>query len=187
MQDDSWKAELKGPTRILQIICTAMIVGCLVLTGVVLSMVLSGSMPTSDTAPLLTYVGAGAAFLLLLLRAIIPEIVAARGRRAIAAGTWEPSQTPAARSNPRSAELIERTGDAGRLMAVYTLRGIIAMALLEGGCFMNLVIYMLDQEPLSLGVAGGLLAALAIGFPTHERVVAWVEQQLRDLGQQGHF
>ena len=68
-------------------------------------------------------------------------------------------------------------------MGVYASRSIISMALLEGGCFMNLVFFLLEQEYLALGVAGALLAILAMGFPIHDRTTGWIEQQLRDLGE----
>lgn len=36
---------------------------------------------------------------------------------------------------------------------------------------MNLVLYLIEQQTLSLGMAGGLLAVLALGLPFHERTI----------------
>jgi hypothetical protein len=171
----------------LQIVCGALITGCLTFTVVALGLVSSGSMPEVGTAPLLSYIGAGFAFALVVSRTVVPEMITARGRRAIAEGTWDQWQNRAVASDPRNVELIERTGDAGRLMGLYATRSIIGMAILEGGCFMNLVFFLVEQQYLPLGVAGALLAILVMGFPTHDRTVTWIEQQLRDMGERGHL
>lgn len=183
-KDESWKSELEGQTRVLQVVCIGMILGPLVLFGVVVGLVQSGSLAADETAPVFAYIGAAFAFLVVVLRAFLPDWVAGFGLRAVADGTWDELQARGALVYPRGPSLVERTGDAGRLMLVYTIRTVVAMAMLEGGCLMNVMCYLQEQQSLSLGVAGGLLAILAIGFPIHERAIAWVEPQLHALEKQ---
>lgn len=185
-QDESWKSVLKEQTGVLQFVWTGLVFGPLLFSGVVVSLVQSGNFPAGETAPILAYTGTGFAFLAVLLRAFVPDWVAGFGLRSVADGTWDERQAGGTFANPCGARLVERTGDAGRLMLVYTIRTVVAMAVLESGCLMNLVFYLLEQQALSLGVAGGLLTILAIGFPIHERAIAWVEPQLQALQEQGH-
>ena len=39
------------------------------------------------------------------------------------------------------------------------------------------IAYMLERNPLALGMALILLAAMAVRFPTRNRVNAWIDQQ----------
>jgi hypothetical protein len=55
--------------------------------------------------------------------------------------------------------------------------------LLEGGCFMALVAYMIERQTVSLGAAAVLLAGLILHFPTRGRVEAWMDDELRRVNE----
>jgi hypothetical protein len=127
----------------------------------------------------LTYLGAAVSAFFLLARAAVPSVVTTQARRALAHGNLDKLPVLGGNFQPHLASLVERAGDTGRLAAVYGSQAIVGMALLEGCCFMNLVFFLLEHNPLSLGIALAILGLMAINFPTHERMVGWIDNQLR--------
>lgn len=72
-------------------------------------------------------------------------------------------------------------------LGVYTTSTIVSAAILEGGCFLNLIAYMLERDPWSLAMAGLLCVALLFKLPSRRRVEAWLEQEDRRRREQGAF
>lgn len=179
MNDDIARPELHGQTRTLQIVCGGLIAGCLLFMAVVFGLTFSGAIPALGTAPMLTYTGAVLSAFFLLARAAVPSMITSQARRALARGNLDKLPVLGGNFQPQLASLIEHAGDTGRLAAVYGSQAIVGMAVLEGCCFMNLVFFLLEQNNLSLGIALAVLGFMAINFPTHERLVGWVENQLR--------
>lgn len=68
--------------------------------------------------------------------------------------------------------------EAAKLAAVYQTKMIITLALYEGAAFFNLVVYIDVVQWWSLAIAGGLLALMAISFPTRQRIDNWIQFQL---------
>lgn len=58
---------------------------------------------------------------------------------------------------------------------------IIRMALLEGAAFLNCAIFFIDKSLIALSVAGFCLLVLAIGFPTTNRFISWIENQMEQV------
>jgi hypothetical protein len=77
----------------------------------------------------------------------MPALVAPREDRAVDAA-------------PRSED------DVKAAVGRFAVGRIIRFAILEGGCFLNLVVYLLDHSLLSLVVAGIGLFLLMLSFPT---------------------
>jgi hypothetical protein len=107
----------------------------------------------------------------LVLSFIIPGVVVASARRQIAKGIWTPM------SDPTKSGKIYPAGDTGKLAVVYQLQLIIGSALCEGVAFFAAIAFMLERNPLALGMAVILLVCLAIRIPTRDRVNAWIDQQ----------
>lgn len=63
------------------------------------------------------------------------------------------------------------------ILAAYTTRRIVQLGLLEGAAFLNGVVFMLKGNAIALGLAIGLLALMGVGFPTVERVRAWLDRE----------
>ncbi|QDT30997.1 hypothetical protein [Thalassoglobus polymorphus] len=60
---------------------------------------------------------------------------------------------------------------------VMQMRTIIGFALLEGGCFMNIVAYILEKNWWSLGIVGTLVLFMLTNFPTKTRFKHYAESQ----------
>ena len=79
--------------------------------------------------------------------------------------------------SPTQPAQIFPAGDTGKLAFVYQTQLIIGSALCEGMAFFAAIAYMLERNPLALGMALILLACLAVRIPTRDRVNAWIDQQ----------
>jgi hypothetical protein len=173
---------MSGPTRTLQIIVGSLVIGCVVF-GVVAVVALSPqNQRPDDRLPVMTYTAVAFTAMEILAWLIVPAMIVTSTRKRIAAGTWEPAgnRQPAAQWN----DFIERTGDAGRLAALFQTKTIIGAALFEGVAFLSIVAYMSEQTGLSLGLAGVLTAGVAFHFPTRSRLVRWIERQLQIVEQE---
>ena len=67
----------------------------------------------------------------------------------------------------------------GKLFGVYQTKTIIGAAMIEGAAFLNLVAYLLEGNPITLGLGLGLAVVIAALFPSPSRVANWIEQRLR--------
>ena len=166
--------------RIAQIIVAGLILGCLVFGVIAVFQAGQFGGPPGPIPRLLTYMGIGFAVTALLARAVAGSMIAATGRRRIAEGTW----SPPSQAGPINRDFIERTGDAGKLAAVFTTRTIVTGALLEGPAFFLLIAHLMEATPESLVGAAVMVLGLVITFPTHARMVSWIEEQLHEVEQQ---
>lgn len=162
--------------RTAQIIVAALVMGVVSFGVVVVSGIAGGQGGQGNTLTLLA-VGFAAADLVLCL--LVPQLLAAAQRRKIAAGTWGSTSAPSQGPAPDT--------DTGKLAIVYQTKLIIGAAMLEGGCFLALLAYMLERQLPSLVVAGVLLLALLAHLPTYGRVEAWIEEQLRRVEEDRRF
>ncbi len=184
MIDPQWREELGPVLRTLQIIVGALTAGSVVF--LIIAMILAGGIAAAaDNPPILTYTALGFAATILLVRAIVPNVIVATGRSQIAQGTWK---SPGGhQANGAFSAMLERMGDAGRLVIINQVRTIIAAALLEGATFLLLVAYLVEHSWISLSVAIMFILALAMHFPTRQRLVEWIENQLALLEQERQF
>jgi hypothetical protein len=117
-------------------------------------------------------------------RLIVPSIIVAQARRKILAGEWNVAQGP---YQAMTAGIIQRTGDAGRLLLVHQQKLIVSAAIVEGLTFFAIIVYMITQSMFALGVAVVMLAALAFHFPTRNGVLDWIESQLQRIEEMRTF
>jgi hypothetical protein len=173
---DDLREELAGQIRVLQIIAAAITLGPLAFLGYVLSMPPPGP-PAAGAGNLsLTYIACGAAAVAVIAWLVVPSLVLRSQCRQIAAGQWPPSGSG-------GDSIAAPMSDAGKLCAAYTVRTIVAIALLEGAAFFAIVAYQQEREPLALGAAILLTVMIAAHLPTPGRVAAWVEGQLQQLDE----
>ncbi len=130
------------------------------------------------SVPIITYAAIAFAAASLPASILIPRFVADNQRRSIAKGTWTPPQQ-------RSGNMVRTVpaGDAGKLASVYLTTLIAGAAMNEGPGFFALVAYLLEGQPLALILALGLIAGVALRFPTRTRVDQWIEPQLEQLNR----
>ncbi len=69
--------------------------------------------------------------------------------------------------------------ESDALAGLYQTTTIVAAAFLEGAAFMNVVAFLLEGNPISLGLAIGLAMGILAMFPSGQRIATWVEMQLR--------
>ncbi len=134
--------------------------------GTLLDAIVSGSF--------LTYAAILFAAIALPLSLVLPGIVAAQQRRAVAAGKWPvPPQHGIASQAPAT--------ETGQLAMVYQAQLIIGAAMIEGAAFFAAIAYFIEKSPLALGLAAVLIMAIVLRFPTQRRVELWIDQQREKL------
>ena len=143
---------------ILQIIVAAMSVGVLVF-ALVTNFVTPWVESTMDIS-MLPLLGAAASFFSIILAFVLPAL--------------------AANSVPKNSD--DEPSDQ-RLPAaanVFMTGRIIRVAILESGCFLNLVVYVLEKSRLSLIAVAILLFLLLLSFPTAFAMRRWIEARAID-------
>lgn len=77
-------------------------------------------------------------------------------------------------------EIEEYRGDqssAEQFLGLFQTRTIISFALCEGAAFFGVIVYIIEGHPGGLGLAGFLVALMAISFPTENKFRSWVRSQ----------
>lgn len=72
-------------------------------------------------------------------------------------------------------------------MGAYMTATLVSAAILEGGAFFNLVLYMLERSPWSLAMAALLWVALLFKTPSRQRVESWLEGEERRAKDEAAF
>lgn len=193
MLTEAQQSQLKTITRTLQIIVLGMAGG--VFAFMVVATVIGAQQPGGD--PLLTYVGAGFAVLAVILWCVVPGVAARKARQAIVDGremdrpTTFPSTTKLgivinaylALKPDTKTPGPKDTSDVGMLGNAYCTRTIVAVALLEGSAFFNLIAYLMEGKVLSLILAGVLLVMILMHFPWQSKIADWVQGELITIDQ----
>lgn len=165
-----------GMLRSTQLIAVAMVFGVVSFLGV--AMFVKG-LPNAP-ATMKTYVLLGCTLPMLGVRFVLPDMVATAARRRIAEGTWQPPRTED--GNPAQAlELIEQTGDAGRLAYSFLTRTILCTAPLEASAMLAVFAFLLEASLVALVAALVWIVVLAAQIPTESRLQHWLENQLELL------
>lgn len=68
------------------------------------------------------------------------------------------------------------TDSTDRFLALYQTRLIVTMAMLEGGAFLGVVVYLIEGHWGGLAIAGFLLMLMAFGFPTESKFREWIRK-----------
>ena len=173
---DDLRETLAGQVRVLQIIVAAVAFGPAAFLGYVLSTAPAGAAAAGAGNVSLTYLACGAAVAAVIARLFVPPFIVRGFRRQIASGAWPPP-------GQAGASLAAPLSDAGKLAAVYSVRTIVSVAILEGAAFFTVLAYLQERDPLALGAAVLLMSIIAAHFPTRTRVAEWVETQLPQLDE----
>ncbi|MFI5458033.1 MAG: hypothetical protein ACHRXM_21545 [Isosphaerales bacterium] len=135
------------------------------------------------TDSIITYTAVAFAAVLLPLSFVVPNLVTRQSLRAIAGGL-SPFPSPSNPAVPATGPQMPQT-ETGKLAALYSSNLIIGAALNEGLTFFAAMAYLIEKNPIALGLSLLLIAVLIARFPTAGRVERWIEQQrekLRDAG-----
>lgn len=187
MSDASSREELKRFVLTQQIIVGALVAGAAGFFVVAAVLVSQGAFGMGGDDTMVWVMNMTLAVFLtadIIARLVVPTMIVAQARRKIVAGEWELPQGPD-QAGVRS--MIERTGDAGRLMAVHQVKTIVAAALVEGVTFFAIIAYMLTQSSFAFAVACIMIAVLALHFPTRNGIFNWIESQLRRVEEERAF
>jgi hypothetical protein len=134
------------------------------------------------TSSILTYTALAFTAVVLPLSFVVPGLIARQNRQAIAAGNWSPPGQGGPAGRQISSEALGT--DAGKLAMVYQVQLIIGAAMNEGVAFFAGIAYMLEKNPIALGLALLLLVGLILRFPTSRRVALWIERQQEQVLQE---
>jgi hypothetical protein len=180
---DPDEVRLQPWVRTMQIIAGAMMLGVVFCLGTLSLVVVQakgqGMMQPPPDFPMVTAIAVVLLVSNVPLSFGLPVAVTRQALRRIAAGTWQP---PA--QNPGTTFAT----DSSKLLAVRQTSLIIGLALLEAAGLLGCIAYLLEADPIALGVVAVALAFQLARFPTEGRVRAWLEQQadrLAELRQQG--
>jgi hypothetical protein len=125
---------------------------------------------TAQSVPILTYVAAGMGAILLPLSFILPGYIAAQSLRSGAVGPPDGSSRPSRKLAASPREAVTAAG-------AFQTSAIIGGALIEAPTFLAGVAYLIEQNPIALGVMLVLLAAMFVRFPARGSVERWIERQ----------
>jgi hypothetical protein len=162
---------LKKSLLTMQIIAGALIQGVIIFFVVVFFL----PIPPNRLAVLNSYIGLGFALLAMVMSLVVPNIIMASAKTSLVKG--------------KPIELLKQFGEVSNLgflaplAGLFQTRMIIAMALLEGAAFFNLVSYMMERQPFTLAVVGMLLLALVMNFPTRRGLETWLAQETKSIAE----
>ncbi len=171
MLDSRQQEHIGRFTRTLQIIIGALALGVAGFAMVVLW--LQPERAAVAGRHINSLIASSMAVVALMASMIVPRVIGASMRRAIAAGKPLGQNIPA----PVATEL----GDVGALTAVYQTTRIVAAAILDAAACYNLVAYMLEQQSINLVFAAALLVAILGKFPTRGTVEYWLNNELKQI------
>ena len=163
----------------MRIIAGALIAGVLTFAGVASVVVFSqvpvaaqpgGEPPAGpqDGSEILMYLAMALAAVAIVMSFVVSNLVSAAGVKGVAKMAQDGTAT-----GPK--ELF------GRLLAVAQTKMIIALALVEGAAFFNLIAFISTKSLIPPAVVGALLLVMAIHFPTKFKLARWLEDQQREL------
>ena len=147
--------------KIFQFIVGAMIGGVLVL-ALVTNLLFPWAQAAMDIS-MLPLLGAAASFFSIILSFLLPAL--------------------AANSVPKFSEddtVDQQQKCLSEAANVFMMGRMIRVVLLEGGCFLNLIVYLLEQSHLSLIAAAVGLFVLMLSFPAAFVMRRWLEARVND-------
>ena len=145
--------------KILQIIVAALCGGVLMF-ALVTNLMAPWAQSAMDIS-MLPLLGAAASFFSIILSFVLPGLAA--------------NSVPQGSENETPDQYEKRLSGAAD---VFMTGRIIRVAILEGGCFLNLVVYILEQSRLSLIAIAIMLFLLLLSFPTASAMRSWIEAKL---------
>ncbi len=157
----------------MRIIAGALIAGVVTFGGVA-SFIVFGQAPAAQPGNpaqgpnVLMYFAMAFAAGAVVMSFVVPNLISAAGVKGVAKMAQDGTAT-----GPK--ELF------GRLLAVAQTKMIVALALVEGAAFFNLIAFIVTKSLIPPAVVGALLLVMAIHFPTKFKLARWLEDQQRLL------
>jgi len=176
---------LEPSLRRLQLIVVALATGSLAWSIVVLFLRQARSGQWGQGTGLLSVLAGAWAALAVLSTGVVMRAIVAGGLRRIAAGRYDQGRSSAATG---FAQLIETTGDNGRLFAILQTQRILGAALLEGAALFAGVTYLLEGRVALLAVAALLACSILLFLPTRSSLERWLTsctERLEELRSEG--
>ncbi len=163
-------SQLSQPTlqqrlMIMTVIWFALIMG--VVTFGVIVVFIGIEQKPGDGLPLITYVGMGMAALMLVLRLIIPDLVARK-------------QFALAMQTVKTEGIDDEEQMLGTFYQIFMVRLIIGMALLEGAAMLNLIAVMAENQKLAFVPVAILLLVMIASVPTKSKLDGWIRTQMEN-------
>lgn len=149
----------------MYVIWVAMVMG-VVTFGVVVCIIGFRQEPGANL-PVITYMGIGVAALMLLLRFVVPDLIA-RNQFAQA------MKIVKTEGNQDEDQML------GTFYKIFILRLIIAMALLEGAAMLNLAALMVENQKLAFVPVAILLLVMIASIPTKSKLDGWIRNQMEN-------
>lgn len=156
----------------MQIIAGALIQGVVVFLVVVMFFL---PVPPNRLAVLNSYIALGFALVAMVMSLVVPNIIVASTKKSLVKG--RPIDLP------KQFGEVSNLGFLAPLAGLYQTKMIIAMALLEGAAFYNLISYMMERQPFTLAVVGMLLLALVMNFPTRRGLEKWLAEETKSIAE----
>jgi len=169
MSDEDHSPSVQMQLQTMRIIHAALLLGCLIFAVIAIVVRARENRPVPEQ-PMLSFVGLALAGVMGLAVLVVPNAVTANWRQKIARGIDPLSTT---RPSPPQAT----PGQSVSWWGLYQTRMIITAAMLEGVIFFVLIAYLIEGPLWNLGIAALFLVALALLFPTRERVERWIRTQ----------
>ena len=117
--------------------------------------------------PVITYLGMGLAAQMLVLRMIIPNMIAR-------------NQFTQAMQEAREEGNQDEEQMLGTFYQIFMVRMIIGLALLEGAAMINLVAVMVENQKLAFIPVAILLLVMIASMPTKSKLDGWIRNQMEN-------
>ena len=147
----SWQEEAAKQARILQIIVAAMLGGCLFFLLIVLTIAPQVHRAAKSAPVTISLIAVVVFVFVLVARCVFVTYVTWNARRQIVSGTYHPCP------------------EARYLITVFQSKTIGSAAMFEGCGFFATIAYLVEGNPIALGLAVLTLLLIAAHFPTPSR------------------
>ena len=172
-----------GSVRSLQILLTCMVAGALVF--LIVTFILPGRPlrppVEGDQRPLLSYIALFYGIFAIFAGKLIPGLVTSASLRRLAC---VPQLPHASDGSEDAAAALASGGIRLGLTGIFTARTIIGAAIDEGAALFLCVAFLIEGLPACAALAGILILALLLRMPSQSRADQWLDEQLRQLGEE---
>ena len=182
MSTSDWRQQLHPRVRVLQIIVSALFLGCF---SFLIVAVLVANLNNAVNQIMLTYVGLVMAGMILGVWIILPGIIVSQGRKKIRSDLN--LQAEQGSDNSTESKVAKENREVQALMELFQTKTIVAAAMLEGAVFFLLIVYIIEPSMFSLLPAITLMILLIAKLPTTGRVTNWIEDQMRLVDEEREF
>ncbi|QDT93437.1 hypothetical protein [Gimesia algae] len=156
---------LQQRQMMMNVIWLALIMG-VVTFGIIVTFIGLKEEP-GNGLPFITYLGMGLAALMLVLRMIIPNMIAR-------------NQFTQAMQEAREEGIQDEEQMLGTFYQIFMVRMIIGLALLEGAAMINLVAVMVENQKLAFIPVAILLLVMIASMPTKSKLDGWIRNQMEN-------